>query len=402
MPNLDFIVFDNGKGSRPPATDGPDGVNERIGVRSSRRIHRPESWTNIRACARVGGLWNRAAHAILDAEAILDISGGDSFTDLYGERRFRSVTAPKQAAMDLRRPLILLPQTLGPFEQPTVRSTAARILRHADQLWARGQASLDVARELLGSEFDPQRHRLGVDVAFGLEARPPSTDRLDELQDWWERQGRVHAGLNVSGLIYFGQERYGLIADYKIAIRGIVKRLVEHGGASVVLVPHVLGLGGHESDEGAIRQIVDSLPPSIRHHVRTAPARLSAAETKWLISRFEWFCGTRMHSAIAGLASGVPTSAIAYSFKTREVFGQLGEAEKVVDPRRFNETDVVDRLWEHWEDRRMMKDRLVPALEHLDRRWRQQMAVISARLAMLSPDPGQFAGHLEGADEAAW
>lgn len=387
LPDLSLTVFDNGTGSRPRAGDSPDGVTARIGVRRSRRIHRPEAWFNVRACAKLGGLWNPAARTILASDAILDISGGDSFTDLYGEHRFRTILSPKQAAIETQRPLILLPQTLGPFRQPRTRYVAARILREADQVWARGNASFAVAQELLGADFDPDRHRLGVDVAFGLEAQPPTSQQVDDLESWWERQGRPSVGINVSGLIYYGQEGYDLVADYRVVIQHLVKRLVEEGGACVVLVPHVLGLGGSESDESAMRQVLDALAAPVACHVRIAPSPLSAAQTKWLIGRFDWFCGTRMHSTIAGLSSGVPTSAIAYSFKTREVFGLLGESENVVDPRKMGDADVADRLWEHWQTRGTMEERLASALRDVRHDWDRQMSAIADRIAVLAARP---------------
>lgn len=194
-------------------------------------------------------------------------------------------------------------------------------------------------------------------------------------------------GINVSGLIYYGQEGYDLVADYRVVIQHLVKRLVEEGGACVVLVPHVLGLGGSESDESAMREVLDALAPPVACHVRIAPSPLSAAQTKWLIGHFDWFCGTRMHSTIAGLSSGVPTSAIAYSFKTREVFGLLGESENVVDPRKMGDADVTDRLWEHWQTRGTMEERLASALRDVRHGWDRQMSAIADRVAVLAARP---------------
>mgnify|MGYP001402473369 CR=1 FL=1 len=66
--------------------------------------------------------------AASDAHAVLDISGGDSFTDLYGPWRFRAILAPKQIAIRARKPLIMLPQTIGPFESKAAVAAARRRL----------------------------------------------------------------------------------------------------------------------------------------------------------------------------------------------------------------------------------------------------------------------------------
>src|SRR5690606_16748007 len=108
----------------------------------------------------------RAAQAIAKARAVLDVSGGDSFTDLYGPRRFEGIVLPKLAAIDAGVPLVLLPQTYGPFNTRRCRRIAERVARRSATAWARDERSFAALRELLGNEYDAKRHRSGVDVAF--------------------------------------------------------------------------------------------------------------------------------------------------------------------------------------------------------------------------------------------
>src|SRR5690606_7878378 len=163
LPEAAVVVFDDGWGVRP---DGPRVT--RAGARLSRRWHRPESFAHMRASIALGGLGNPGARLLREASAVLDVSGGDSFADLYGDKRFRTVARPKQLALAARRPLVLLPQTYGPFRSPRVRAQASRLLRGAAQVWARDRRSKEVADELLGSATA----RLGVDMAFGLPTTP--------------------------------------------------------------------------------------------------------------------------------------------------------------------------------------------------------------------------------------
>ena len=102
---------------------------ERIGAYHTRRLHRNESLWNIRLCARLGGLSNPIARRIRGASAFLDASGGDSFTDLYGMRRFWSMVRPKQIAMENGVPLVFLPQTYGPFRSSRTRRVARDLVR---------------------------------------------------------------------------------------------------------------------------------------------------------------------------------------------------------------------------------------------------------------------------------
>ena len=168
-----------------------------------------------------------------EADVILDVSGGDSFTDLYGRKRFFSVIRPQADLLQRKKPLILLPQTYGPFEDPTLRQMAADVIRRATMCWARDERSFEVLRDLLGDHFDPEKHRCGVDMAFGLQPRKPGGKLESRLQSMLaaDRERYPLVGFNVSGLIYqAGEEartRYRFRADYNRCVEGFLRWLLE-------------------------------------------------------------------------------------------------------------------------------------------------------------------------------
>ena len=199
-PACRITVFDEGWGQRPGRVlvAGRWVPVELCGVRNSRRLHRRESYLNMRLSAALGGLGNPGLARIDAADAVFDISGGDSFSDIYGEHRFRTVAWPKRLAVLRRRPLVLLPQTYGPFRSPRLRAEAAGLLRAAAMAWARDDDSYQAMLELLGDDADPARHRPGVDVAFALEPREPGEEVRDALLGVGEgdRAGELFALLN--------------------------------------------------------------------------------------------------------------------------------------------------------------------------------------------------------------
>jgi len=362
-PAVDLTVFDEGTGVRS-ATAQVDGKSFRYslcGATETRRVWQRRSLWNIRVSNWLGGLGNPAVACLRSADAVLDISGGDSFTDLYGPRRFHSVTFAKRLALQHGRPLILLPQTYGPYRSPRCRAVAAEIVRRAAQAWARDARSFAVLQDLLGSAFDPQRHRCGVDVAFALQAQRPHASLPPPLADWLaEAAGKRTTplvGFNVSGLIWNDpvamRQRYGFKADYRDVVLGVLRRVLLETDARVLLVPHVFTPPGHyESDPGANEQVLAALRTAADVGLaRAAAERLAASpqlgddpgEMKWLVAQCDWFCGTRMHACIAGLSSGVPTAAIAYSAKTQGVFETVGQGDAVVDPRELEPGAAVAR-----------------------------------------------------------
>lgn len=374
-----LTVFDHGWGVR----HDPEGAVRRIGARTSRRLHRPESWTRMRLEARLGRRGNPGLDAMRDSEAILDLSGGDSFTDLYGAKRFRSVMAPKRMALALGRPLILLPQTYGPFCGARARAEATEVLRRATAVWARDSDSAAVVADLLGPAHDPARHRTGVDVAFALPPRPLPSALAEQMTSWADA-GTV-VGVNVSGLLYNdpgSAARFGLSAEYRVAMHDLVSRLAATG-ARVVLVPHVRTPDGTgECDLTASRAVRAAVG---RPEVEVVEDRLVAGQVKALIAGFDWFCGTRMHATIAALSSQVPVAAVAYSAKTAGVFATCGLATAVVDARSQPTRRLVEDLLSAFSDRAATRRTLTASIPPVVGAAHAQLASIVADLGSHAP-----------------
>lgn len=394
LPDVELTVFDNGLGVRWSDVDHPEGHlrYRQVGLRVSRRVYRPESLARVRASARLGGLRNPVACSLKAADVVLDISGGDSFSDLYSRLQYRLTIEPKQLVLARGRPLLLLPQTYGPFSSDTTRATAARIVKAATMAWARDEDSYGHLRALLGSAFDPTRHRQGVDVAFRLPAVPLRGRLGDQLRTWLaDGRSAPTIGLNVSGLLYNDAARawadLALRVSYPAVIHELVRRLLDSSNANVLLVPHVLG-DDRESDERAVADVLAAVPEPQRHRVALAPACASPGEAKWLISRLDWFCGTRMHAAIAALSSGVPAAAIAYSRKARGVFAGCGLAGEVVDARRLDDRALIGQLLDAWSRRDRVRRTLAAKLPATLASADEQMDVIASHVATLLPSDG--------------
>ncbi|MEO1008322.1 MAG: polysaccharide pyruvyl transferase family protein [Planctomycetota bacterium] len=284
---------------------------------------------------------NPAASLLKRAIAFCDISGGDSFTDLYGPWRYLSINQPKNFALKHRIPLILLPQTYGPFQDSALRDDASRLCRGAARAWARDARSFEILKDLLGDAFDPEKHKLGVDVAFLLPKAEPPEEALPDALLAAVTNGLPLIGVNISGLIYndpaAARDRYGFKADYRELAVALVRWLLEQDDGDVVLVPHVLAPRGlAESDPAANDAVVRELAAMAGGRLHVLPPTLDASQTKWVISRCSWFCGTRMHATIAALSSGVSTATTSYSDKARGVFEGCGMGEAVIDPRRLD------------------------------------------------------------------
>jgi len=381
LDRVDITVFDFGRGSRKSfyKTDSLHVDYNLCGQSNTRRYYSRDSLWNMRVSAWLGGLGNPGVEIMRNSCAVIDISGGDSFTDLYGKRRFDLITLPKLITLQLKRPLVLLPQTYGPFNDPGRRKTAQNILRNATAAWARDDRSFDVLCEMLGNSFDSQRHHKGVDVAFSLPVSKPEKPLSDNISELLVVDRNTETiGFNVSGLIFSdptaAKERYGFKADYRKLVVALLRRILAESDVNIILIPHVNAeLGSYESDPGANLAVMEQLADVGNGRIEILSPDYNESEVKWVISQLDWFCGTRMHSTIAGLSTGVPTTAIAYSLKTQGVFETCGQGNHVVDPRYLCTEDVIEAAFESFQERLQTRKHLNEMLPAVKKRAEEQM-----------------------------
>ncbi len=286
-----------------------------------------------------------ARHPVLSqiqqASLCASLAGGDSFSDIYGMRRLLYVCLPQLLALALGRPLVLLPQTIGPFRSRAAKFLARFIMTRARIIWSRDAEGLAVAEELTDGRANV---RFSHDMAFALQPEVPPGG----VPAWLgQRDGsRPLVGINVSGLLfrggYDGGNGFGLACDYVRVLREFVAWLVEEQNAEVMLVSHVNGAG--ESDAAACLELRRQLPPAVAARVQVADPAFNHRQVKHVIGQCDFFVGARMHACIAALSQGVPAAGMAYSRKFVGVFESVGAASLVVDLRKLDDRAAQDDL----------------------------------------------------------
>jgi colanic acid/amylovoran biosynthesis protein len=311
-------------------------------------------------------LRNHVLKAIWSADLIGSIAGGDSFSDIYGLGRLIYVTLPQILVILLGKPLVLLPQTHGPFKGSLAKAVARYIIRRSQIVYSRDSDSLLVVREILNG--DNGRLEFCYDMAFGLEPQirneriPPCLKQLD--------RGIPLVGLNVSGLLYIGgytrNNMFGLKADYRRLIHDLIDYFVRIRNAHVILVPHVLGSDEKsESDVIACREIYRETEQGLRANLHLIEEDYDQHELKALIGRCDFFLGSRMHACIAALSQSVPAVGLSYSRKFRGVFESVGMKELAIDLREHDENSIVplvDRIYERRPELRAQLEAKMPTV----------------------------------------
>jgi polysaccharide pyruvyl transferase WcaK-like protein len=304
-------------------------------------MHRLLPLSPLRAAIRRVCPW---LQAVAEAEFTGDIRGGDSFSDLYGWRRFLTGFVMAWIVLLMGGRLVQLPQTYGPYRHPLARVLAGYLLRRSHTVIARDEASFAVARALAP---DHPRLSRSPDVAFSLHASPPTRD----LQP---PPGTI--GINVNGLMYHGgytrQNMFGLRIDYPRFLQDTIQGLLAASPHEVWLIPHTFApVGDVESDPEAARRVHAALPAPLRARVRVIEAELDCHQLKGLIARCDFFLGSRMHACIAALSQGVPCVGVAYSMKFKGVFATVGMGDWVLDARELENDAALSAVLECFRTR---------------------------------------------------
>jgi colanic acid/amylovoran biosynthesis protein len=253
-------------------------------------------------------------HRSIDlCELFFDIGAGDSFSDIYGWRRFGLILASKWFAAK-RGPLVMSPQTIGPFATRRSRIAATAIMKKVRTVYARDEQSFSVLREM-GLE---DRARLTTDVAFALPYERPDDKGARDLT------GQVRVGLNVSALLYRRDiahgDRIAMTVDYPRLINGVIRRLAGDPRVELHLVPHVLAIGMEHEDDYAVAQTLKAQFPAL-----VLPARFAGpAAAKSYVANLDFLIGSRMHATVAALSSNTAVLPFGYSRKFSGLFGSLG------------------------------------------------------------------------------
>jgi colanic acid/amylovoran biosynthesis protein len=278
---------------------------------------------------------------------VLDISAGDSFADIYGERRFVFNTLSKLAVFLANRPLILSPQTIGPFKLAWARNIAKWLMRYSTAVITRDGLSTAYIEQ-----FKLPHVTEATDVAFRLP--------FDSTPQ--PRGKRVKVGINVSGYLFASkQKQHNMVtlkSDYPVFVRSLISSFSKIDECEVHLISHVIG--SREDDFRASEQLAEEFP-----NVVLAPKFKDPSAAKTYISRMDFFCGSRMHACIAAFSSGVPVIPIAYSRKFSGLFGSLGYNEST-DLLTQTGPEILERVIAGYSDRKSLKKKVDESLNTVD------------------------------------
>ena len=301
----------------------------------------------------------------------------------------------------LRRRLVLFTQSLGPFDGLRQRWLLRFVLRRARLVLVRDERSVGHLRAL-GVTANV---RVAADAAFALAPAGVGAESSGRLP----RSPRV--AVSVRDWPHFRQGAQAGMERYRAAVAAFAADLVQRHGAEVTFLSTCQGTADYWTDDSAVAERIVALTPAeARAHIAVDRDFRTPTQLLDRLAEFDMVVATRMHAAILALCAGTPVLAIAYEFKTRQLFARLGMDDFTLDVETLTGESLIDA----WERLAMALPQLGATLWPAVARERQSALGVATVLAervgrslardqrqAAEQDRGAGRAHGHGAPEAA-
>ncbi|WP_164984059.1 polysaccharide pyruvyl transferase family protein [Cellulomonas endophytica] len=231
----------------------------------------------------------------------IDTRAGDSFADIYGMKRLRTQSLLADLTTQAGVPVVLGPQTIGPFGAREARTLARWSMRRAAAVMARDSVSAAYA-DGLGRPVDV----LSTDVVFALpQPAAGAAPERDVL-------------LNVSGLLWAPNNHVDH-EQYRAHVLTVARGLLADG-RRVGLLAHVLDSHVADNDVPAVHEVAALLDsPEVEVVVPT-----DLDDVRAVVGAARLVIGSRMHACLNALSTGTAALPLAYSRKFDPLLRDLG------------------------------------------------------------------------------
>lgn len=298
--------------------------------------------------------WKELKQDVKNSSLCFDFTEGDSFTDLYGLKRFCVQTFIKSFVLKYSKNFILGPQTYGPYKTKFAKNWAKRVINKSKSVYSRDELS-----QKLLSTMTKRKVQVVTDVAVALKTELTSVIETDKIK----------VGVNVSGLLWNGgytlNNQFNLSVDYKVYIETLIKKLSENDAAKVYLIPHVITEDDFDSVENDLKVCLEMHKKYPKTEV--IENNFSPSALKGMISQMDVFTGARMHSTIAAFSTKVTVIPFSYSRKFEGFFGALGY-NYVVDGKTLSTDEAVKMTLEYIYKRKELRKAVCKSYEAAEKK----------------------------------
>ena len=304
------------------------------------------------------------------ADMIVDIEG-DGFSDEAGTVTSVEHSVGILLAIFMRKPILLFPTSIGPFNTKLTRFLAIFSLNRVEGVVAREEITKKYLQEMGIKE---SLIYLTLDTAFILPE--PPYERVKEIfsKEGIDKGGKTLIGMNISQLLSYKSKKGEAKHDYITLMAQIADYLAINLNAMVIFIPHSIYLKEAVEIKGETKRIGGDDITAVKEAFKRVKNKdkiipivndYTVAELKGIIGQCDLFIGARMHANIAAISIGVPTVAIAYSHKAPGIMSMVGLKDYVCDFRTMDFEELTSMINMMWSNREELRKNLISKVKEL-------------------------------------
>jgi colanic acid/amylovoran biosynthesis protein len=316
-------------------------------------------WAWKRMARRFPDGWQKFVDAYCEADLVVNCPGNQFFTmGTFGWPLLISAASIFCAYL-FKRPVYVLPQSIGPLQRRWERYLLKWLLTRARIVFVREPLSLRLARDL---GLPTEKVKFSPDLAF----ESPYVDRdcaLAFLECLGYDNSKGAVGVTVINRMT-GSLKEEWFGPYYFALAAALERLVQKYGVRIYFFPQVTGPTQQEDDRIAARKVAEIMK-DVTGNIVIVDELLSPAMLKGSYGLMDIFVATRMHSGIFASSMGVPTLFIGYLTKIRGMVESLDLQDWLIELNEAEETCLWEKLEKLWLQRDVLKMSLLDTMSQV-------------------------------------
>lgn len=299
---------------------------------------------------------NRLRSAYREADIIMSVGGNQFYSSGRLGWPFPVSILGVLLAERYKKPLVVLPQSIGPLKRWWERALLRKAYGSARRIFLRDEKSLDLAKEL---GLPNAKVIYSPDLALGLQSRDLAS-ASEVLRQGGVDLARPKLGVTLISKMnrsFDSQAMHNYFEVLKISLANFSRE----NSVQLIFFNQVTGPTSVEDDSIPTARMVDRLQ-SVGIDAIHINKRLSPDLLKACYGQMDIFLATRLHSGIFAMGMTVPTLFIGYLTKAQGLVRSLKIEEDFIDLSDINEAITRTKLETIWKNRAARRTHLAKVL----------------------------------------
>lgn len=262
---------------------------------------------------RHGRLTRLPYEALSDSDWIFSAPGG-YLNSRYG---YRNRLWAFEKCLNLGKSLVLMPQSIGPFDKNENHGKLIDVLSRARMVMVRDAVSFSYLEDIGYNNSNLTKWPdLGLlSGSFSNEVEQIEFNKSNRTILFCARKWKHRESPNALSR----------------RLAGLLTALLSVGDTRVICASTCQGVNGYVDDSIFMSDIKNLVDPKYKNLISISKEHLRPNDYFKLAQQCDAYIGMRMHGAIIAMHARTPVLAIGYEDKTREIFSELNLTEYCVD-----------------------------------------------------------------------